>query len=422
MVATILAIAITARALPGAADQNATKDDFNQDFDYAWREVASTYAYFDAKATSWSDVPRLYSADLQRVTTRDEFVGLLERVLEELYDPHTQLTVNTATSPRLVPSGSDLWAEWRGGQAIVTQVRADSDAQRAGVKPTAVIVSINGMAIADAVELRLGRTYPHTVAAARDWALRAVLAGPHNARRVLQVREGDTNRTAELPARDQFGTAAPTPVSHSELRPGIGYIRLNDSLGNDATVEAFDRALGALRETRALIVDLRNTPSGGNSNVARGILGRFVSRELPYQKHVLPSEERETGVRRSWLELVSPRGGFVYRRPVAVLVNHWTGSMGEGLAIGFTATDSATVVGTSMAGLAGATYRVSLPHTGIGMNVPAERLYHVDGTPREAFRPKVVVDVVGADAGEDPFVLAALRALSPTESPPRSEP
>ena len=367
-------------------------------------------------------MPRLYSADLQRVTTRDEFVGLLERVLEELYDPHTQLTVNTATSPRLVPSGSDLWAEWRGGQAIVTQVRADSDAQRAGIKPTAVIVSINGMAIADAVELRLGRTYPHTVAAARDWALRAVLAGPHNARRVLQVREGDTNRTAELPARDQFGTAAPTPVSHSELRPGIGYIRLNDSLGNDATVEAFDRALGALRETRALIVDLRNTPSGGNSNVARGILGRFVSRELPYQKHVLPSEERETGVRRSWLELVSPRGGFVYRRPVAVLVNHWTGSMGEGLAIGFSVTDSATVVGTSMAGLAGATYRVSLPHTGIGMNVPAERLYHVDGTPREAFRPRVVVDVVGADAGEDPFVLAALRALSPTESPPRSEP
>jgi carboxyl-terminal processing protease len=85
--------------------------------------------------------------------------------------------------------------------------------------------------------------------------------------------------------------------------------------------------------------------------------------------------------------------------------------MGEGLAIGFSATDSGTVIGTFMAGLAGATYHVTLPHTGIGMNVPAERLYHVDGTPREAFRPKIGVDVAGSDGGQDPFLIAALRAL-----------
>jgi C-terminal processing protease CtpA/Prc len=409
MFATILALGITA-VLFGAG-QSQSKDDFKQDFDYAWRRIASTYAYFDAKATSWTAVPRLYDSDLQRVTTREEFIGLLERVLDELYDPHTQLGVNTSTSPRLVPSGTDLWAEWRGGQAVITQVRADSDAQRAGIKPSTVVVAINDTAISDAVELRLGRTYPHSDVAAHDWALRAVLAGNHSTRRILQVREGDTNRTVELPARDQFGGAAPAPVSHSEIRPGIGYIRFMDSLGNNATVEAFDRALGELRETNALIVDLRNTPSGGNSSVARGILGRFVSRDLPYQKHVLPSEERETGIRRAWFELVSPRGRFVYQQPVAVLVDHWTGSMGEGLAIGFDATDSGTVVGTPMAGLAGATYRVTLPHTGISMNVPAERLYHVDGTPRNAFQPKIIVDVARTDVGDDPFVAAALRAL-----------
>jgi carboxyl-terminal processing protease len=407
----LLAIGTLTTALLSAADQSPAKADFKQDFDYAWRSIASTYGYFEAKATCWNDVPRLYASDLQRVTTRLDFVGLLERVLDELYDPHIQLTVNTATSPRLVPSGTDLWAEWRGGQAVITQVRADSDAQGAGIKPTTIIVAINDMDISDAVELRLGRTYQHSVAAARDWALRAVLAGHHNVHRLLQLREGDTKRTVELPARDQFGTALPTPVSHSELRPGIGYIRFNDSLGNDATVEAFDRALGELRETRALIVDLRNTPSGGNSSVARGVLGRFVNREMPYQKHVLPSEEHETGIRRSWFELVSPRRGFVYRRSVVVLVDHWTGSMGEGLAIGFSATDAGTVIGTSMAGLAGATYQVTLPHTGIGMNVPAERLYHVDGTPREAFRPKIVVDVTRLDVGQDPFIIAALCAL-----------
>jgi C-terminal processing protease CtpA/Prc len=408
--ATILAVGTAAFLC--AAGQSPTQDDFSQDFDFAWRTFESSYAYFDLKATAWRDVPRLYSADLQRVTTRDGFVGLLERVLDEVYDPHAQLTVNTATSPRLVPSGTDLWAAWRGEQAVITEVRADSDAQRAGIKPAAVVVSINDVPVADAVESRLGRAYPHSNAAARDWALRAVLAGTHNARRVLRLREGDTARTVELAARDQFGSRAGSPVIHSKLRPGVGYVRFNDSLGGDSTVEAFDRALGDLRNTRALIVDLRDTPSGGNTGVARGIMGRFVSRELPYQKHVLPAEERTIGVRRSWLELVSPRGAFVYRQPVVVLVDHWTGSMGEGLAIGLDATGGATVIGTSMAGLLGATEHVRLPHTGIGMNVPTERLYHVNGTPREAVQPKIIVDVARAADDQDPFVSAALARLA----------
>ena len=94
--------------------------------------------------------------------------------------------------------------------------------------------------------------------------------------------------------------------------------------------------------------------------------------------------------------------------------------MGEGIAIGLNAVDAATVVGTPMAGLAGATYHLTLPRTGIGMNIPAERLHHVDGTPRETYRPGVPVDVSRAATGQDPFVAAALSALAgkPATRPP----
>jgi len=403
----VLAIAVTAPLAPRAQ----TPDELRQDFDAAWRAATDRYAYFDAKATSWADIPALYAQELRQLSTRDDLVALLERVIDELCDPHAQLNVNLASSFRLVPSGTDLWAEWRQGEALVTDVRVDSDAQRAGIRPNDVVVAIDGTPIADAVEARLGRSYPHSVAAARDWALRAVLAGRHDARRVLRVRQGEAIRTFELGARDQFGARNPKPVGHSRIAGGIGVVRINDSLGDAATIQAFDRALDELGDTRGLIVDLRDTPSGGNSTVARGILGRFVTRDLPYQRHLLPSEERETGVRRSWLELVSPRG-TTYRRPVAVLVGHWTGSMGEGLAIGFDATGAATLVGTAMAGLLGATDRIVLPHTGIGLNLPTERLYHVDGTPREAFRPRALVDVTKPAPDGDPFVAAALRVLA----------
>ncbi len=404
----LLTIGVTAPLLLAAE----TQYDFRQDFDAAWRGITETYAYFDAKATSWADVPKLYENDLQRMATRDEFVALLEHVLDELYDPHAQLTVNVATSPRLIPSGADLWAEWRSGQAVITDVRADSDAQRAGISPNDVVISIDNTPIADIVDARLGRSYSHSVAAARDWALRAVLAGRHDTPRLLQIRQDHTIRVVALAARDQFGGQNALPLSHSEIAPGIGYVRFNDSLGDNSAIQAFDRALGELRNTRGLIVDLRNTPSGGNTAVAKGILGRFVSRDQPYQKHVLPTEERDTGIRRSWLELVTPRGDFIYQRPVVVLVGRWTGSMGEGLAMGFDATGTGTVVGTAMAGLVGATVRIMLPRTGIGINLPAERLYHVNGTPREAFLPKVLVDMTRQDLGEDPILEAALRVLA----------
>ena len=396
----------------GAAAQEPTHESFEEDFRYAWREIGSIYGYFDVKATRWSDVPRLYASDLARVRNKNEFIGLLERVLDELYDPHAHLTTNTPASPRLVPSGTDLWAEWRAEGAVITEVRSGSDAERAGVRPGAVVVELDGIPIAEAVAGRMGRSYPHSVAAARDWALRAVLAGTHGTKRTLVVREGEARRIVELPGRDQFGAAQAAAVTRSEPRPGIGYIRFHDSLGSDATVAAFDQALAALRGARSLVVDLRDTPSGGNSSVARGVLGRFVARESPYQKHALPSEERETGVHRSWLELVSPRGSFIFERPVVVLVDHWTGSMGEGLAIGFDATGRGTVIGTPMAGLRGATYHVTLPKTGIGVNVPAERLYHVNGTPREEFRPAVLVDLTRTGSDPDPILAAALSYLA----------
>ncbi len=375
---------------------------YRTDFATAWREVAATYAYFDLKATKWSEIPQLYAPDLARVSTRDEFIGLMEKVLDELYDPHAQLTVNTAASPRLVPSGTDLWAEWRGDRATVTDVRARSDAERAAIRPGSIVVAINGVPIADAVARRLGRSYPPTVSAARDWALRAVLAGTHNTPRrlLLRTRNGSderseqNDRTVELPAPDQFSAAEAAPLTVSARA------RLRSRAGGPQRLARKPRdrrrvRSGAGRTARRARAADRSPEHAQRRHQQRrpGILGRFVAREMPYQKHLLPAEERETGIRRSWLELVSPRGEFAFQQPVAILVGHWTGSMGEGLAIGFDATGHTAVIGTPMAGLLGATYHVQLPGSGIGLNLPAERLYHVNGTPREAFRPSMLVDL-----------------------------
>jgi carboxyl-terminal processing protease len=61
--------------------------------------------------------------------------------------------------------------------------------------------------------------------------------------------------------------------------------------------------------------------------------------------------------------------------------------MGEGLAIAFDAI-GADVRGDPMAGLLGAIVDYPLGHSGLVVKLPTERLYAVDGTPREAFAPR----------------------------------
>ena len=87
--------------------------------------------------------------------------------------------------------------------------------------------------------------------------------------------------------------------------------------------------------------------------------------------------------------------------------------MGEGLAIGFDAVEAATIVGTPMAQLLGATYHFELPQSHFGANIPAEKLFHVNGTPREAFVPKVRVTLEDlVEPGGDPWMTKAVQVLN----------
>jgi C-terminal processing protease CtpA/Prc len=396
------------------AQKTFTRQQYEEDFDYLWQNISDAYAYFDGKQTDWKRVREIYRPQISNAKTPKEFVSLLETVLEELYDFHTHLNTNTPSSPRLVPSGTDIWAEWKGEMALITEVRQGSGAHKAGVREGMLIAAINGVAVDEAVRLRVGKSLRSIDREAKNWALRILLAGRRNEKRNIEVINQSKRRLLSID--DEPAGATKPLLEHRRIGREIGYIRINNSLGDTDLIKQFDVALADLRNTRGLILDLRDTPSGGNTTVARGIMGRFIRRDMPYQRHSIPAEERRYGTRRSWIELVSPRGEFTYTAPVVVLANHWTGSMGEGMTIGMDGMQRATVVGTEMARLVGATSGIRLPHTGIGVTFPTEKLFHVNGTPREGFVPRVYVNLLlkGNQGDEDTILrrgLAVLRSL-----------
>lgn len=359
-----------------------------QDADEFCRFVAENYAYFDVKKTDWPRVCLSLRAQAALAADRSAWVSLLERALSELYDAHAHLNTSTSASPRLIPTHTDLWAVWRGDNAVIKAVRVDSAAFKAGARAGMTVLEVNDEPISAAVRAREPRFLVEADPAAREWALQSVLAGLQNQQpvRLKVAREGQTSTLSFNPDRPQSAAL----LTHRRVGPrgDVGVIRFNNALGEAALIAQFDAALTALNnaQTQALVLDLRDTPSGGNSTVARGIMGRLVLSEAAYQRHESISEFRATGVRRVWTESVLPRGD-VWRKPVVVLVGRWTGSMGEGIAIGLHAARAAPILGPPMARLLGAVEEFRLPNSGIGVRVPTEKLFSPEGAPRESFVP-----------------------------------
>ncbi|OON67840.1 S41 family peptidase [Hymenobacter sp. CRA2] len=410
-IAHLLAASLLVLSLSAAAQTKLTPAQYAQDVEYFWQTVNDNYAYFDQKQTDWARVHAVYRPQADTLSSRRSLVRLLETMLGELYDHHAGLGTNQPDSRRLVPSATDVYAQWQGGRAVVVDVRRGFGAERVGVRPGAEIVQVEGVLVEQAIRPYLAQNLKSPDEAARNYALNLLLAGAHNAERRWLVRTAGTEAEV-LPDRPQplLENIRFARSLESRRIGSTGYLKINNSLGDNALIPAFDSALTALQDTKALILDLRETPSGGNTTVARAILSRFITREQYYQQHELVGEERAFGVKRKWVELVTPRGQ-PYTRPVVLLAGRWTGSMGEGLAIAFDGMKRATVLGTELARLNGAIYSFRLPNSRIGFSIPTEKLYHVDGTPRENYVPKVPVPPAASSSTHDVALAAALRRL-----------
>lgn len=372
---------------------NAQENKYQDDFEFFWQTINDNYAYFDKKQTDWNKVKEFYAPRVREIKNRSEFVRFLEIVLRELYDNHTQLNTNLSDSSRLVPSGADIWAEWKNDKAVITELRKGFGAEKSGLKIGMEIISFNSVPINKLTDSFIGKSLKQIDVEAKNQALNSILAGDHLTKRYITTRFAGETKTFAIDEPEMLleNISYSSKIEFEKLENNIGYIKINNSLGDNSLIGLFDNTLAKLSKTAGLILDLRETPSGGNSTVGRAILSRFIKTEMTFQKHSIPSEKKNWGIERSWFEIVSPRGE-IYEKPVVVLVNRWTGSMGEGIVIGFDGMKRAKIVGTKMARLAGATETFTLPNTKIRFNFPTEKIFHINGQPREEFLPNILVE------------------------------
>jgi carboxyl-terminal processing protease len=357
---------------------------YEKDFLTFWNDVNDNYAYLDQQKINWLKVKDIYAPIVKQVSNQQAFIKFMEGVINECYNGHISLYTNLSSSNRIIPSGQDIFVEKINDQYIITDIRKDYKAEKSGLKIGDEIQFYQGNGIEKQLQQFLPKFTNTYTKEMLQYAINMLFAGTHNTNRMMTVRRN--GKTITINADSVKLSAKPAPVESKQLNKTTAYIKINDALGNANTIELFDQALDSCLLNKNIIIDLTETPGGGNTTVARSIMGRFINTTLPYQQHEFDEADFQT--KRHWVEYVTPRK-TPYKGNVYIMVGHWTGSMGEGMAIGFDGLKRAKIIGTGMAKLLGAVQGFTMPETNIGFQIPTERLYHINGTPREKFIPTI---------------------------------
>lgn len=358
----------------------------NQDFGKIIQDLSNNYIYLNDKKTDFNCVKETYSKYISKVKTNQESVLFFEYLLSEFYDGHLLLNTKTKASFRLY---SPVYVKLRNNSFCIENIWF-SQLEKFGKNIlNAEVLRFNGKDLNSAIDDFPAQCVNKQIPEVREWIANKIIAGRYNEARMLTLQLAD-NRKISLNL-DEIEVRKDNKLFSVIKKNDIAIIRINNSLGNNNLIKRFDRALDQLTDTKGIILDLRNTISGGNTYVARAIMSRFIETELPYQKHI--SKEKygnNPAISKRWVEYVMPRGKQ-YKKPVVVLVGRWTGSMGEGLAIGLDGMQRATIVGSEMGKLAGSIVNYSFNNRNYGYSITTDKILHVNGEARENFVPKHLV-------------------------------
>lgn len=354
--------------------------------------IRDNYSYFQEKDVDIECLRASYLKKIKDVKTHDDLILFLELLLNEFYDSHLIINKNIKASYRL---HAPVYAKTENGKTFITDVWYSNIKNLKTNIIGAEILEFNGIVFSKAINSFPTLCSNKNNDEVRNWIGNKILAGKYNRPRKLKVKL----RNGEIKSinLDNLKIIKSKKALSVKKIDNIGLIRINNSLNDQALISKFDKALNSLMDTDGLILDLRNTISGGRCDVAIGIIGRFINETRTYQK-LIPSQRPDGQLQPDKnCMYVDPRLK-TYKKPVVVLVGRWTGSMGEGIAIGFDGLKRAEVVGTEMNKLLGNMYGYSILNTDIRYSISMEKVYHINGTSRKDYVPGVLVKPTDIDS------------------------
>jgi carboxyl-terminal processing protease len=387
-----------------------------ESFEIVWQTVRDHHPDPKLNGLDWQGIHDKTKPIIEKSRSMNEIREVLRSMLARLDTSHYSIIPGDAYAS--IDSGAAPGDGSPGfetavidGKAVVTRVDAGSAAERAGIKPGAVIADIDGAKVDSMLHVFDQTKTPESHALAAR-SIRRRLAGPENTAVAVDLidRNGKAQHV-ELPRATPSGEL----VSFANLPPmrlvfesraldsGAGYIRLNAFLDPAKVMPEFEAALKRFDSASGVILDLRGNP-GGIGVMAMGIAGFFIDQD---GLKLGEMKMRETTIRFA----VFPRP-HTFRGKLAILVDEASASTSEILAQGLRDLGRARIFGARTAGAALPSDIIRLPN-GDGFQYAQASYVSEKGRVLEGngVMPDEEVHQTEADleSGRDPVLNAATR-------------
>lgn len=373
-----------------------------------WNVIHHFYPYKHLLDQDWDSVlveflPRFIEARNAR-----EYALAIQEMATRVPDGHTWVNGSQELRDFFGVAPAPLGLRWLEDSVVVTELR-DEKAKAAGVKVGDVVVAVDGVPVEKRLETLTKYTTASTPLARKQAVLMDLLRGAEGSTCKLVLRGADGKpRDVELPRRSAFGVSVPRPHAVFDVLPGnVGYVDLERLLP-----EQVEPMFAKLKDTRAIVFDLRGYPNGTMHALAL----RFNVKKARFAAHVqrpLVSGDGLTG-NFSFMLPLPPSAAEVYRGKVVTLIDERAQSQSETTAMFLSEGCGATFVGSPTSGANGDVTDMILPG-GISVIFSGHDMRHVDGrqlqrvgvVPHIAVRPTIA----GVRAGQDEVLQRALECV-----------
>jgi len=279
----ILCLAPLARAAEPTAAQ------LREDFEFFWNSYREAYVFFELKGqeygVDWQQLRQEYEPTLAQCSTKADLVRLITEMQTRLHDGHCQNEGLTALGPISLVRGIAFTAG-AGGKVLVRGLAAEGPLVDAGVARGDEVLTWAGQPVATLA--RRSRSLLAASSEGQFWAMFTMMMHVYNpllgtppATCSCSFRKADgTVAELELPwtvidptATDKAGPSlakiieldaeGPLPIKAMLFEDlNIGYMSVESFMKTDYPKDQLDKVMGALKDTDALILDLRSNGGG----------------------------------------------------------------------------------------------------------------------------------------------------------------
>ncbi|MFC2156846.1 S41 family peptidase [Acidobacteriota bacterium] len=393
----IIVLFIALAIIVGLTQCRSENTEYLNTFEIVWKKVNETYFDPTFGGLNWKDIHDQYKPQIASVKKDEEFYRLINNMLWELNVSHANLVPPGSIAlyePHVFAEGSaGLDIRLLNEEAVITSVKPESPAHKAGLRPGYVIQAIDDISVEQIIREAEQRKPPPSNSSSRIAKITKAILGrifgaPGTEVSIVYADEGGEKREQKILRTKRSGvTVGPNGMfffaiefEARRLDNGIGYIRSN-TLQPQLTVQ-ISNAIKSMENVRGIIFDLRGNSGGEIENMPDLFLREraflYLTRSRSGEKKVFfdPADD-------------------CFKGPLVLLVDPTSGSASELFAASLQAMGRAVVVGERSPGSVMEMDNMIFPNGAIFM-YPVAQLRMPEGTVLEGHG--VVPDIeVGLD-------------------------